>query len=121
MNTTVTALEEQVRNAKDLVERRDMAIKLASNREFRKLVLDDFCTTEAARLVQMSCDPAMDPQQRADALAMAQATGHFKRYMSMMVQMGAVAEREIQDLEEELVSARQEADMQEQGIDIEDD
>ena len=106
----VTALEQQLKDSQDLVNRRQMALKLANNREFRKLILEDFCVTEAARLVQMSSDPAMDAQQRADALSMAQATGHVKRFLSMTVQMGAAAERNLAELEEALAEARAEDD-----------
>lgn len=91
----IQQLERDIKEAEELVERRNMAIKLSSNREFKKLFLEDYFVTEAARLVQLSADPALNTEQRADALAMAQATGHAKRFLSMMVQMGAHAEREL--------------------------
>jgi len=91
-------LEQGIKDAEDLVSRRNMAIKLAGNHEFKTLFLDHYFTTEAARLVQLSADPILDSNKRADALAMAQATGHMKRYLSMMVQMGAVADRELPDM-----------------------
>lgn len=91
-------LEIDIKVAEELVERREMAQKLAKNREFRKLFMEDYFVTEAARLVQLSADPTMDAQQRADALAMAQATGHAKRYLSMAIQMGAHAERELPEV-----------------------
>lgn len=109
---SVKDLEQQQTEAKELIERRNAALRLAQNPDFRRLVMDEYCGTEAARLVQMSSDPAMDVNQRADALAMAQATGHFKRYMSMCIQMGAVAERDAVQLEEALVEARAEEDAQ---------
>lgn len=101
-------LEREIAGAKELVERRQTALKLAANPEFKKLFLEDYFVTEAARLVQLSADPVLNPEQRADALAMAQATGHCKRYLSMMVQMGAHAENGIGDMEEALEEARRE-------------
>ncbi len=83
-------------------------MKLAENREFRKLILEEFMVSEAARLVGESADPVMTPQQRADALAMAQAAGHLKRYLSMIVQLANNAENAMGDLESELESARAE-------------
>lgn len=99
-------LEEQLRNAKEIVARRDLAIKLSGNHTFRKLILEDYFVTEAARLVALSADPALDTTQRADALNMAQAAGHLKRWLSMQVQMGNVAAREVLEVEEALNEIR---------------
>lgn len=122
MNTSVVnGLENQLEDAKGLVERRNMALKLSSNREFRKLVLEGFCEKECARLVSQSADPAMGLQERADALAMAQAGGHLRRYLSACFQMGAVAERDIIDLENALAEARAEADGEIEIADDQDD
>jgi hypothetical protein len=92
------------------MERRDLALKLSNNRDFRKLILEDFCKEEASRLVAQSADPALDEKQQRDALSMAQAAGHLKRYLSMMIRMGDTAERSIGDLEEALAEARRESD-----------
>lgn len=99
-------LEQGIKDAEELLERRTMALKLSANREFRKLFTDGYFLEEAARLVQLSADPALSLEQRADALAMAQATGHMKRYLSMCVQMGAVAERELPDMHDALAELR---------------
>jgi hypothetical protein len=111
MNTSVVnGLENQLKDAKDLIDRRNMALKLASNREFRKLVLEGFCEKDAARLVSEAGDPALTPQQRADAFEMAKAGGHLKRYLSACFQMGAAAERDLEELEATLAEARVEED-----------
>ena len=93
-------------HAEELVARRKMALTLADNREFRKLFNEEYFNSEAARLVQLSSDPALTIDQRADALAMAQATGHTKRYLSMAIQMGAVAERELPEMRSALEELR---------------
>lgn len=110
MSDQVKGLEKQLEDSKVLIARRDLAIKLSNNRDFRKLILEDYCVTEAARLVQQSADPALDPLQRSDALNMAQASGHLKRYLSMMIRMGDAAEGSIADLEDNLAQARADAD-----------
>lgn len=92
-------LEREIVAAKELIGRRNMAHKLSENHEFRVLFHEGFFVEEAARLVQLSADPSLSIEQRADALSMAQATGHTKRYLSMMFQMGAVAERELPQME----------------------
>jgi len=102
----IQALEQGIKDAEILIGRRQMALRLSENREFRKLILEDYCVTEAARLVQLSADTIMPHNERADALAMAQATGHLKRYLSMMVQMGAHSERELPQLQAQLDEMR---------------
>ena len=101
-------LERQLEEYKKVVERRDLAKKLYNNREFKKVILDDFCITECARYAQSSGDPSLTPEQRADALAMAQAAGHLRRYLSVTVQMGNSVEGQIADLEQAILEARQE-------------
>lgn len=93
----IQALERDIKNNEALVEHRNLAIKLSENFEFRKLFHEEYFVSEAARLVQLASDPALTKEQQADALEMAKATGHTRRYLSMIVQMGYHAERELPD------------------------
>lgn len=104
----VIALENQLENYKELVERRRTALRLSDNADFKKLILDEFLVKECARYAQLSADPALSPDERADALALAQAAGHLKRFLSVTVQMGAHAENTMADLEDEIAEARAE-------------
>ena len=102
----VADLEKQLADAKALIERRDIAIKLYSNPDFKKIVLDGFCLHDCARYVQESQDPALTPAQQVDALNIAQAAGHFRRYMSVVVQLGNHAENQMYSIEEALQELR---------------
>ena len=104
----VTALEKQLEEAKVFIARRDLAVKLYNNPEFKKLIIDEFCGSECARYAQTSADPALDDRQRADALAIAQAAGHLRRYLSVIVTMGNQSEEMLDRLEAEIEVARQE-------------
>ena len=104
----IAGLEKQLVDAKFLLERREVAMRLAKNPDFRKLILDGFCLHDAARYAQESADPALTTDQRADALAIAQASGHLKRFLSITIQMGAHAERTMPELEDSLADARAE-------------
>lgn len=106
----VTALEQQLEGAKKLVNFRQLALRLSKNRDFQKLILEEFCTNECARYVQNSANPALGAEERADSLSIAQASGHLKRWLSVQVQMGAHAENELPQLEEALAEARLEED-----------
>lgn len=104
----VLALEKQLQTAKQLAARREMALKLSDNREFKQLILKDFCVEECARYAQSSADPALTAEQRADALALAQAAGHLRRFLSVVVQMGNTAKNEIPQIEVAIEELRQE-------------
>jgi hypothetical protein len=110
--STVRQLEQQISNVKELTAIRDKMLQLGKIPLFKELILDTFCGTEAARLVHQSSDPALTPQQREDALNMAQAGGHLRRWLSMGCRMGDQAESDLKDLEEILAEARAEEDLQ---------
>jgi hypothetical protein len=99
-------LEQQRQDAQEAVSLRDAALRLSENKDFRLLFIDMYFKTEAARLVQMSGDPILTPQQREDALEMAKATGHTKRFLSMLVVRGNTVARDIEDLDQAIEQAR---------------
>lgn len=110
-NTSVVeGLEQQLSDAKQQMERAKSAIRLYSNKDFRKLIIEGFCRDDSARFVAQSADPALSLEQQKDALNLAQAGGHLRRFLSAQVQLGATAERELADLEAELDEARVEAE-----------
>lgn len=102
----INDLIEGIKTAEELISRRQMALRLSENPDFKELFLKGFFMEEAARLVQLSGDPSLTLEQRADALEMAKATGHAKRFLSMTAQMGAHAERELPQMEETLAELR---------------
>jgi hypothetical protein len=102
----ISALERQLKQGEDQMELRAAAQRLYKNRDFRKLIVECFMRDEAARYVQASCDPALDERSRADALAIAQASGHLKRFLSVVITMGNHAEDQVQALNFELDEAR---------------
>jgi hypothetical protein len=104
----VAQLEYQLEHVKILKDRKQAAERLAGNADFRAIVLHGFCRDDAARYVQESGDPLLTAEQRVDALNLAQASGHLKRYLLLQIQMGVTADRNIKDIEAALVEARYE-------------
>lgn len=92
---SVIALEQQLNKTKQSVELRNLALKLSENPEFKKIILEEFCVKECARYAQLSADPTLSVEDRANSLALAQAAGHLKRYLSVLVRMGDVAESDL--------------------------
>lgn len=103
---TVKELEEHMQGLRALVERKDTVLRLQESRDFRRVIVDGFCGEDAARYAQISGDPSMAADARADALGMAQASGFLKRFLAVCVQMGRQAERELRDGEEALAEER---------------
>lgn len=98
----IEELRQYQRDQQTLVDARDQAIRLSTNPDFKKLILDGFCTSEAARYAQESGDPQLTAVQRQDALNMAQASGHLKRFLSLIVVMGNTAARNVQQADDEI-------------------
>lgn len=99
-------LEQQLKQAKLLIERREKALRLAENREFRELVLEGFCRDDCARFAQQIGDPALGKKEQEDAASMAAASGHLLRYLRVITQMGDTAGREAAEVEEALEELR---------------
>lgn len=90
----VNQLEKQREDNKIKIEKRDLALKLYQNREFKKLFVDGFFRDDCAQYAQLSQDPALSKESQADALNIAQAAGHVRRWLSVLVQMGNKAEHD---------------------------
>jgi multidrug resistance efflux pump len=105
---TVQQLETQRESMKQAVEMRQAVQRLTHNVDFRKVITEQFMEKECARYVQASGDPALSERNQKDALAIAQAAGHLKRYLSVLIQMGNAAENELESIDNALDDARAE-------------
>ncbi|MEQ1950925.1 hypothetical protein [Mesorhizobium sp. CN2-181] len=105
----IVQLERQIEEAKAVVEQRDMMVKLTNNREFKKLIVEGFMKDECSRYTHLSTQPGISLQDRADALAAAQAAGHLKRWINAIIMMGNNAEGELGEAKELLDELRAEA------------
>jgi hypothetical protein len=101
-------LEQGIEDAKEVVNRRQMALKLFENYEFRKLFIEGYFLEDAARLVQMSTDPRVKPENQQACLEEARATGYMRRFLSDCVQFGAVFERDLPQMHATLAELRAE-------------
>lgn len=104
--TALNEMEQHKASLQKISELGDMALRLFNNRDFQELIMQEFCVKEAARYVQASCDPALDATARADSLALAQASGHLKRWLSVTTQMANRAKADIFNVDEQLETMR---------------
>lgn len=108
---TVNQLENQREAMKHAIELRQAVQRLTANADFRKIINEQFMVQECARYAQLSADPTLPEKNQKDALALAQAAGHLKRYLSVIIQMGNAAENELVSIDSALDDARAEADL----------
>lgn len=101
----VNQLQQLLKDTIELRNMRDKALRLHSNPDFRDVILEAFCVKECARYAQLSADPTLSEKDQANSLALAQAAGHLRRYLSVVMQMGNKAESDIPAIEEEIVRA----------------
>ncbi|QIG67785.1 hypothetical protein PP747_gp084 [Rhizobium phage RHph_Y38] len=100
IQSNIEQTEERIAVLKVQIALRDRLLRLQNNSDFTKLINEEFLVKEAARFVQLSQDPALpNDEARRDALQLAQATGHLKRWFSAIITMGNVAERDLRDNE----------------------
>lgn len=95
----IQELEISIEDAREKVKLKDMALKLASNREFKKLILEGYFKEEAARLVAISADFSMK-DYRDEITMNIQAISCFKQFMQNIVRTGEMAESELEQSQE---------------------
>lgn len=104
----IERLEQQQADERERVARRDAILRLSGNADFRKVIIEDFSTKECARYARESVNPGISPEDRAHALAMAQAAGYLKQFLNVNIQIGDTAEDTIRQIDEALAEARAE-------------
>lgn len=104
----VNEIEQNIEVLKNQIALRDQVLKLEKNRDFKAIILEGFCTKEAAKYVQTAGNPNLSKEAREDALNLALASGHVLRFLEVIKAMGNAAEARLPRYEEELDNARAE-------------
>ncbi len=108
LENELAGLEHQKRAAEINIAFSQRVERLLANPDFRAVILEEYCVQETARFVHQSADPGLSAERKADALAMAQASGHLKRWLqATQAQAEQLIER-LPDLNEEIEQARAE-------------
>lgn len=99
-------LEDHLKMNEAAAERRAALVRLGDNRDFKRLIREEFMTDDCARFAQLSVDPSLNAEQRADCLAKAQSAGHLKQYLAVIMSQGFTAESTIVQINEALDELR---------------
>jgi hypothetical protein len=101
----IEQIELSIEEAQKMVERASMARRLADNPDFKALVLEGYFEKEAARLANLISHPSLGENHKHVWNDM-MGIGAFRRYLSTAIQMGDLAEREIEEARETLDEIR---------------
>jgi len=104
----IAGLEHRIEAAKGAIAHAEDVRKLLGNKLFRDVILQKFCVEHCARYVQESGDPLLSAENRADALNMAQAAGHLRRWLDLGIRMGESEAGLLPSIQEELDTVRAE-------------
>ena len=85
---------------KESIKIRDAVLRLEKNKDFQLIIEKVFMVDECARNARVSGSFTLSEESRADALSKAQAAGHLAEFLVSRVQLGNLAEKSLQDLEE---------------------
>lgn len=100
----IKELETSIQQARVLVELGSALQRLQSNRDFRTIVNEGYFQKEAVRLVLLRSDPAMETAERqASIVKQMDAIAGLHQYFAVLQQQAAMAARNLNQAEEELV------------------
>ena len=104
----VQHLEEQLIDGDERIKRGNAVQRLIRNPDFKEVIVDYFSTVDCARYARESVDPALTEEQRASALAFAQAAGYLKQWLTYQIRFGETAQAQRQELVDAIEEARAE-------------
>lgn len=107
----VEMLELSIEEAKKLVDLGAACQRLATNADFKKIILEGYFVEEAARLALLSSDPNLSEEIRNHVYRDLAGPGALKRHLHTIVQRGRIAAEEILDHQETLEDMREEGDV----------
>ena len=94
----LSQIENQITQIEALVETRARIQRLTQNSDFKELINKRYLVEEAAAFAASAGDPALTKDQRDEALTMALAPGHLKRWLSVQITMANTAEDQLPQL-----------------------
>ena len=101
----IKEIELSAEKAKEMIAKKNAALRLASNRDFKSLVLEGYFKDEAARLVGLIADPQakgmLEDIQRDLA-----GISSFRFFMMQLVRNGEAAEVALAEANETLEELR---------------
>jgi len=100
-NATIQAIEENIKQARKIVEVGEALERLKNNRDFKRVVIEGYFEQEAIRLVHLKTDPSVQtPDLQKSILAQIDAIGAVSQYFSTVLHKASIASKAISSDEE---------------------
>jgi hypothetical protein len=109
MSTDVQVTEQIIATLEHNIKVAEAIERLDRNSDFKLVVTQGFLRDECIRYVDLSGDPDLTEKARLDSLNIAQAGGHFKRYIESRMNLGRQAQGQIVSQKNALDEMRAEA------------
>ena len=95
-NEIVEAIERSIKQARVAVEESNALERLRNNKDFKKVILDNYFKEEAVRLVHLKADPSMQSvDSQKSIVAQMDAIGAVSQFLTHILQRGALATKQI--------------------------
>ncbi|QEG09298.1 hypothetical protein HYP93_gp59 [Stenotrophomonas phage Pokken] len=104
----IESLTRQLDGAKTAAKKLAAMERLFKNKDFKELILQDYCINEASRLIHASINPQFDAENQRKFVVMAQACGGILLWATAQESMLATQAGQIAEIEEALEELRQE-------------
>jgi hypothetical protein len=100
-NATIQAIEDNIRQARKIVEVGEALERLKANKDFKKVMLEGYFEQEAIRLVHLKSDQnVQSPDMQKSINAQIEAIGAVSQYFSTVLHKASIARKAITSDEE---------------------
>jgi hypothetical protein len=100
-DSTIQAIEENIRKAKKFVEAGDALERLQANKDFKEIIMNGYFSNEAVRLVHLKADESFQTAERQKSiLTQIDAIGSLNQYFQTIFHKAAMAKKAIEADEE---------------------
>ena len=95
-NEDMVMLERSIEHAKRAIELGNNVDRLVNNRDFKKLILDEYLREEPIRLVHLLSDPSMNsPESRQAITVQMEAISSFRRFLENKTQLAEISRKSL--------------------------
>jgi len=102
-NTDVQRIENNIKEARAIVELSNSLDRLKGNRDFKKLILEGYFRDEAVRLVHLKVDPSMQTAERqASVVSQIDAIGGLSSFLRTVEFNASIAAKAIESGEADI-------------------
>lgn len=112
MNSQVQEIELDIENAKQFVELHECAERLKKNKDFQKLILEEYFKNESVRLVEALSAPALQDEKYQKAITKTmEGIGQLKQFFNKVHHQAEMAKTAIEEGQEALSEMAEQGDL----------